>query len=159
MIHAGRRIVRSDRLSKALASSLVPQRPPTLVRQQWVEVTNGAESYWWCESTDQTTTVGAAQPLAWEEVHDAATGAAYWWCEESGATTAVGAACPKWDAAGDVELEVRQRAPPFILTPPQDQRGLAEQQQSSPMGSMVVLGGGVAVGSIAVSLLWRGLFG
>lgn len=155
-----RLVARTTRSSRRFLSSLVPQRPPTLVRQQWVEVTNGSESYWWCESTDQTTTVGAPQPLVWEEVLDASE--KYWWCEESGETTAVGAACPKWDAAGDSGLEVQPQSPPFMLTQHQDQRGLVDQSRpgvAKQIGSMVVLGGGVAVGSVAVSLLWRALVG
>lgn len=137
-----------------------PQSSPSTLRQQrWVEVSDGSSQYWWCETTDQTTTLGASEPLAWEEAIDEATGGRYWWSEETNETTAVGEPCPQWDR--EEGLQVQQS--PFLLQQQQqqDQHALQEAPPSfaKQMGSMAVLGGGVAVGSIVVSVAWRMLFG
>lgn len=118
--------------------------PATKATQTWVQVkdkeTGG--SYWWCELTGETTSVGALKPLVWDEVLDPLTGQSYWWCKETNQTTAAGAPRPTW--AGLQQLEQQQSAFPL-------------QQQSSGLGlgSYFAWGIGIAVAFTIVGAMFR----
>lgn len=93
----------SDAPRAPSGSTAQPVEEQEQVWQLVKDKASGGE-YWWCQEDGQTTTLGAARPMAWREVVDEATGQSFWWSQEDGHTTALGAARPKWD-------EVIEQAP------------------------------------------------
>jgi len=137
------------RMSSTSSSSSQPiavntSAPVSKAVQTWVQVTDKETggTYWWCELTNETTSVGALKPQAWEEVLDQATDQTYWWCKETNQTTAIGSPRPTWAA-----LQQQQHQDPFPM----------QRQQSSGLGlgSYFAWGIGIAVAFTVVGAIFR----
>lgn len=119
--------------------------PASKATQTWVQVTDKTTggSYWWCELTNETTSVGATKPLAWEEVVDPASGQVYWWCKETNQTTPVGVPRPTWAL---LQQQQQQREPLFLQQ---------QQQQGLGLGGYFAWGIGIAVAFTVVGAIFR----
>ena len=102
--------------------------------QTWTQVKceESNRYYWWCEETDEVTSVGAARPRAWREIKTDE--GSYFWCEETDETTPIGAVRPRYNDSLPVV-------------------GKDSSSVGGGIGSMVVAGAGIGLGFGVVGLI------
>lgn len=94
--------------------------------------------YWWCEETDEVTSLDAPRPPSWREVRTE-DGEIYYWNEETDETTALGEPRPRF---GD---ESRHQT---------EQESLTSSSIGGGLSSMVVQGAAIGLGFGIVGLIF-----
>ena len=96
------------------------------------------QSYYWCETTDETTPLGSPKPKVWMQVQATDEDSEpYWYCAETGEVTEEGADCP---GPYDAPVQVVQVAPATV---------------GGGLMRSVAMGAAVATGFMIVGAIFR----